>query len=166
MSGKRKFKTNHDNPVVRFLESTRARLRISQKRMAEKLDVPFHTYQKWVYEGQNPRNPDELVARAMRLAIPRRLNCWEVLSCGRGPEGTEPPCPAATDTSADGVNAGLNGGRICWAIAGTFCPGKPDGGHANDLASCFGCEFFRQVLEEEGLVWFKLLKPGQTYTQE
>ncbi len=165
MPAKIRFKTDHVDPIIRQLECTRERLRLSQQRIAEALRVPFRTYQKWVYTGQRPRHPDELLARAKRLGVPRRRNCWETLKCGRGPDGARPRCPAATDCSADGVNGGINGGRICWAIAGTFCEGKPQGVQANNLASCLGCHFFRQVLEEEGLVWFKLLKPGQTFTQ-
>lgn len=133
--------------------------------MAEALGVPFRSYQKWLYTSRRPRDPEMLLERARSLCTMRRANCWEVLSCGRGPEGDRPHCPAATDLTADGINGGRNAGRVCWAIAGTFCEGLPDGAHATNLASCLGCSFFRQVLEEEGLYSFKLLKPGQTYTE-
>jgi len=165
MPGKVRFKTDHVDPTIRELECTRERMKFSQRRMAQALRVPFRTYQKWVYTGQKPRNPDELLERVGNLAAPRRSNCWEALKCGRGPGESGQRCPAAMDASADGVNGGVNGGRICWAIAGTLCDGRPEGTQANNLASCLGCHFFRQVVEEEGLVWFKLLKPGQTYTQ-
>jgi len=75
------------------------------------------------------------------------------------------PCPAATDREADGVNSGTSGGRICWAISGTFCGMEVDGSEAVKFISCFSCDFFSQVLQEEGLAHFKLLKPGQTYVQ-
>ena len=29
-------------------------------------------------------------------------------------------CPAASDATFHGINKGLNAGRICWAVAGTF----------------------------------------------
>jgi hypothetical protein len=160
-----RFRTDHSDPVVRELERARERLRLSQRGMAQALQVPFRTYQKWVYTDQKPRDPETLLARAGDLIVPRRVNCWDALNCGRGPGGPGRPCPAATDTSANGVNGGINAGRVCWAIAGTFCEDKAEGVQATNLASCFGCQFFRQVLNEEGLVSFKLLKPGQTYKQ-
>ena len=40
----------------------------------------------------------------------KKLNCWEHLGCGRQPggrrEGEFGPCPAATDTTCDGMNDG------------------------------------------------------------
>ena len=69
------------------------------------------------------------------------------------------------DREAHGVNSGLNGGRVCWAISGTFCGMQVEGSEAARLVSCFSCEFFNQVLKEEGLANFKLLKPGQSFTQ-
>ena len=30
-------------------------------------------------------------------------------------------CRASIDTSTSGINGGMNGGRICWAVSGTFC---------------------------------------------
>ena len=41
-------------------------------------------------------------------------NCWEFKNCGRQPGGSNVNdlglCPAATDTSSDGLNRGKNGG--------------------------------------------------------
>ncbi|MCJ7563159.1 MAG: hypothetical protein MUP52_01040, partial [Candidatus Aminicenantes bacterium] len=73
---------------------------------------------------------------------------------------------ASIDKDADGVNSGTKGGRVCWAISGTFCGKQADGSEAVRLVSCFSCDFFTKVLREEGLANFKLLKPGQTYRQE
>ena len=64
-----------------------------------------------------------------------------------------------------GVNGGVMGGRVCWAISGTFCGMQVEGSEAVRFISCFVCDFFTQVLQEEGLANFKLLKPGQTFTQ-
>jgi hypothetical protein len=137
--------------------------------MAEALGVPFRTYQKWLYANQKPRHAAALLARAEHLWAPKRANCWDVLGCERGPGGAlavrEGLCPAAADTSANGVNTGTNGGRVCWAISGTFCGLESEGSAAKKFISCLSCDFFYQVLEEEGLSTFKLLKPGQTYTQ-
>jgi hypothetical protein len=98
-----------------------------------------------------------------------KLNCWEVMQCGREPQGTKTHemgvCPAAMDTSSDGTNDGKNGGRICWAVAGTFCGGKVQGTHAEKQLSCMTCKFFKQVEEEEGIGKFKILKPQQAYSK-
>lgn len=169
MAGKCKFKTSHPDPVVRELERIRQELGCSQRQMAESLGVPFRTYQKWVYADQTPRHGRVLVARARTMISPRRVNCWDILKCGREPGGPkvqlDGPCPAAVDEEADGTNSGTNGGRVCWAISGTFCGVEVDGSEATKLLSCFTCDFFSLVLQEEGLANFKLLKPGQTYTQ-
>lgn len=169
MAGKRSFRTEHPDPVVRSLELSREKLGFSQRQMSEALGVPFRTYQKWLYANQKPRHAAALLARAEHMWAPKRANCWDVLKCERGPGGDlavrEGLCPAAADTSANGVNTGINGGRVCWAISGTFCGLDSEGSAAKKFISCMSCDFFYQVLEEEGLSTFKLLKPGQTYTQ-
>ncbi|OEU58954.1 MAG: hypothetical protein BA862_12095, partial [Desulfobulbaceae bacterium S3730MH12] len=69
-----------------------------------------------------------------------RLNCWEYKQCGREQNGERTAelgvCPAALDVSFDGINRGKNGGRVCWAIAGTFCEGKLQGAFADKRNSC------------------------------
>jgi len=87
----------------------------------------------------------------------RKLNCWEVLNCGH--ERSDPPCPAATDASCDGINGGVNAGRLCWAVAGTRCGGDDDGAYPAKMARCRACPFFRRVKYEEGC-HFQFLKPG------
>jgi hypothetical protein len=88
-----------------------------------------------------------------RPAKKRKLNCWEYKQCGRGPNGSRAPdrepCPAALETAADGVNGGHNGGRVCWAIAGTLCHGRQVGTYAVKLETCMACDFCRLVLREE-----------------
>ena len=59
-------------------------------------------------------------------------------------------CPAATTTAVEGINHGRAGGRVCWAIAGTFCDGVVQGTAAQKGESCMKCEFFRTVVREEG----------------
>ena len=44
----------------------------------------------------------------------------------------------------------MNGGRACWAVAGTFCNGKIQGTYARKLYDCTRCEFYRLVWDEEG----------------
>jgi hypothetical protein len=96
-----------------------------------------------------------------------KLNCWEVKQCGREPGGAKSAefgvCPATIDTSSNGLNGGENGGRICWAVAGTFCGGKVQGTFAEKQVSCMICEFLKKTKEEEGPTKFKLFKPGQGY---
>ncbi len=76
-----------------------------------------------------------------------RQNCWEYMKCGREPGGDKVSelgtCRAAVDTSLDGISSGKNGGRICWAIAGTFCWGEIQGTFAKKLSSCTKCDFFK-----------------------
>ena len=82
-----------------------------------------------------------------------RLNCWEVMSCGRelcGPAiQAKGICPAALHMHANGLNGGVNAGRICWAIDGTNCGGVPDD-DGMKATRCSNCYFFRRVAAEEG----------------
>jgi hypothetical protein len=82
-----------------------------------------------------------------------KQNCWEFLKCGREPGGKNIDhlgiCPASTDTSSDGLNEGINGGRMCWAISGTYCHKKMQGLFAKTQLSCRSCIFFKNVKEEE-----------------
>ncbi len=82
------------------------------------------------------------------------VNCWEYKKCSREPGGAvaagREACPATTAHALDGLNRGRNGGRVCWAIAGTFCEGGPTGRFAVKIASCLDCDFFIKVQKEEG----------------
>lgn len=88
-----------------------------------------------------------------------RLNCWEFNECGR--DRGDDVCPAVTASESDGINGGRMGGRICWAIAGTFCGDKVRCTFAEKIHSCLSCRFFHRVREEEET--FELLLPGQRY---
>lgn len=83
-----------------------------------------------------------------------KKNCWEVTGCGREPGGKNVKrrgvCPAATDERLNGLHGGKNAGRACWVIAGTFCEGKVQGTFAQKYQDCTQCDFFRQVMMEEG----------------
>ena len=91
-----------------------------------------------------------------------RTNCWEVKNCGRQPRGAKVAefgvCPAAT-ANLSGVNGGIHGGRVCWALAGTLCGGKIQGTFAQKVANCNACGFYLSVRKEEGPA-FKLLPPA------
>ena len=84
----------------------------------------------------------------------RKQNCWEYKQCGREPGGERADalgiCPAASDKSFHGINFGEYGGRVCWAVAGTFCNGDLQGSFAEKRTSCITCDFFQQVQKEEG----------------
>ena len=54
-------------------------------------------------------------------------------------------CPVAVKRSANGLNGGINGGRICWMI-------MEDSGELKAKSSCFQCEFRYKVMVEEGLL--------------
>ena len=88
------------------------------------------------------------------------INCWEFLKCGREIGGSKINelglCSAATDTSADGINGGVNGGRICWSTAGLFAK-KIDCLIAKKTLSCINCDFFNMVNKQEGDAKFKFL---------
>lgn len=84
-----------------------------------------------------------------------KKNCWEFMKCGREPGGFKEKelgvCPAATEQKVDGINNGKNGGRCCWAVAGTLCEGKIQGGFGQKVLNCIKCKFYKEVfLEEKG----------------
>ena len=93
-----------------------------------------------------------------------KKNCWELKDCGREPGGRNSAefgvCPAASNTMSDGINGGINGGRLCWAVAGTVCNGIIQGSFAQKQGSCLCCTVFKQVKEEEGQK-FTMIPPGQ-----
>lgn len=95
----------------------------------------------------------------------KKENCWEFFNCGRETGGRKTGalgvCPAAADKNSDGLNGGRNGGRICWAIAGTFCDGEAHGTFARKSLYCGDCDFFKKVKAEEGFLEYKILKPDQ-----
>lgn len=82
-----------------------------------------------------------------------KQNCWEFKKCGREPGGAKVKelgvCPAARETGLNGMNCGKNGGRCCWACAGTFCEGKVQGVFASKITTCLRCDFFKLVAKEE-----------------
>lgn len=82
-----------------------------------------------------------------------KVNCWEFMRCGRQPGGKNVPdqgvCPAPLETSGNGINGGINGGRCCWAIAGTLCYGDVHGNYAMKIQDCMDCNFFWAVADEE-----------------
>jgi len=88
----------------------------------------------------------EGVGSAFSLYFPQQgeeesleVKCWEYMKCGRDKDATT-KCPAYPDF-----------GRICWAVAGTFCEGKVQGTFAQKYADCRKCDFYQMAkkLREE-----------------
>ncbi len=82
-----------------------------------------------------------------------KQNCWEFKQCGREPGGSKSSelgvCIAANNTKLSNVNSGKNGGRACWALAGTLCGGALQGTYAEKEGNCMACEFYSVVRDEE-----------------
>lgn len=78
-----------------------------------------------------------------------KQNCWEFMKCSAGKNHGLGICPAKTEIKAHNLNNGRNGGRICWAVAGTLCYGKVQGTYAEKVLICSDCDFRRTVQEEE-----------------
>jgi hypothetical protein len=83
-----------------------------------------------------------------------KKNCWELIFCGREPDGLNVDelgvCPASIDTLHDKTNNGKNAGRYCWRIAGTMCRGRIQGKWAEKIDDCHACKFFQFVENQEG----------------
>lgn len=75
----------------------------------------------------------------------KKANCWEYMKCGRGPGYENVICPAASDTSFDGMNDGMNAGRSCWLVAGSECQGSASGTFAKKIETCRKCDFFKTI---------------------
>ncbi len=98
----------------------------------------------------------------------QKQNCWEYEKCGREPKGSKSKelgvCPAATNKSYNRLNEGENGGRMCWAIAGTLCGGKVQGTFAEKRLSCMTCDFYKKIKKEEGKD-FQFMKDNNRYKE-
>ncbi len=88
------------------------------------------------------------------------LNCWEFNKCGREIGGGNVrelgECPAATLNRADGFCGGVNGGRACAYITGTFCGGTIQGTMRDKEKHCGDCEFYAMLKEDHGSEAFVL----------
>ncbi len=80
--------------------------------------------------------------------------CWEFMHCGREPGGSTSEskgvCPVATETILDGINDGVNGGRVCWVVAGAPLSAEDLGGAFALDTLCVSCPFLALVMREEG----------------
>jgi hypothetical protein len=78
------------------------------------------------------------------------------MKCGREPSGQNAKqhgsCPVSTKASSNGLNGGINAGRICWILAENGCKGKVKCSNRHGEHACFQCEFRYKVIAEEGLL--------------
>lgn len=83
-----------------------------------------------------------------------KVNCWEFKQCGRQPQGPKVAemglCPASLEEALDDVHGGVNGGRSCWVVGGTYCKGEVQGTFAQKFKNCESCDFYQLVRKEEG----------------
>ena len=79
----------------------------------------------------------------------KKQNCWEYMKCGREPGGDKVAelgiCRVANAKHLNGTNSGLTGGRVCFAVVGSFCEGDIQGSFAKKFASCSDCEFYKLI---------------------
>ena len=82
-----------------------------------------------------------------------KINCWEYKGCGRETGGDKVEelgvCIAAVELKLNGIHGGVNGGRACWAVAGTLCDGEVQGTFAEKMGNCRSCDFYKDVWNEE-----------------
>ncbi|UCH80283.1 MAG: hypothetical protein JSW20_11130 [Nitrospiraceae bacterium] len=66
-----------------------------------------------------------------------KIKCWEFLKCGaeKAEGAAHMICPSYPHY-----------GRICWAVAGTFCGTEVNGAIAKKLGDCKKCEFYKRVV--------------------
>ena len=99
-----------------------------------------------------------MTEKAENSNISQKLNCWEFKQCervpGAGKEDECGICPAYLEKRVNGVNSGLNGGRVCWFIEGTFCDNcirkESDGTYVDKYRHCLKCDFYQYVKDQEG----------------
>ncbi len=76
--------------------------------------------------------------------------------CRQGPGGNKVEslgrCPVSNELSANGLNGGVNGGRMCWIVAEACSKSEVKCSELQRKSSCFSCEFRYKVAIEEGLL--------------
>lgn len=96
----------------------------------------------------------------------KKMNCWEFMKCGRELKGERAKelgvCPAAIYPLADGINGGINGGRICWVLVGSYSYYTGKSLLCQKKTLCHECAFYKKVMSEEGLLDFKEEKKKTT----
>ena len=84
-----------------------------------------------------------------------KKNCWEIKKCGKEKQLPNQKgsvvCPAAMSENHDRVNDGINAGRICWRVTGTYCDGETQASYVYKAMNCLHCEVYHQIRKEEGI---------------
>lgn len=79
-----------------------------------------------------------------------KLNCWQVMDCGREPGGhsvlEKGICPVTQDEHYAGANNGKASGRFCWTELQTSYSETT----SKDFPNCLRCMFFSLVQRQEG----------------
>ena len=92
-----------------------------------------------------------------------KINCWDYFKCGReaapthtkrefGKGGTNnlgSVCSVSITQKYHGFNSGINSGRYCWKIQGSYCP-ENRGSIDFKEKNCDTCEFKKLVQSDEG----------------
>jgi hypothetical protein len=82
-----------------------------------------------------------------------KMNCWEIMKCGRGPNGDKiaelGECPAGVDKRFSQLNSGDCSGRACWKVKEKGPDGKLIPHWSNPSRDCLGCRVFAKVRNEE-----------------
>jgi hypothetical protein len=88
-----------------------------------------------------------------------RLNCWDFMGCefAKFLEGEDSKlesgcCPVLLMNEYNGFNNGTYAGRACWLVLNTKCFNSLQRNYNEKFKSCIDCEFYKLVIEEEGLV--------------
>ena len=81
--------------------------------------------------------------------MPKKLNCWEYVNCGREKNGIMVPvlgeCKVFSDMKHDGLNNGIGAGRACWMTLKDSCVMQK----TNQISNCYDCPFYKRVVFEE-----------------
>lgn len=89
-----------------------------------------------------------------------RLNCWQFMGCKFNNNfinirmlnnNDSETCPVLFNEKYNGINNGLNAGRICWLVLNTRCYGYLQKDYCQKIMICSTCEFYNLVKEEESL---------------
>jgi hypothetical protein len=88
------------------------------------------------------------------------MNCWEFNRCGQKPgdgnSGGTGICPTVSNNNFNGFNGGINAGRSCWMVGGTYCCGEKQGTFVDKTAACQKCNFYKHVESAgDGFLFFK-----------
>jgi hypothetical protein len=100
------------------------------------------------YKMKTSEEPLNKTTEKCDVKMVDKLNCWDYKKrCKEmnSRSNSNNLCPAKNEVIANGLNGGINGGRMCWVIMDAHCKKK-------NQTDCFQCEFQYKVIAEEGLL--------------